>query len=139
MSWPALVLSVSTLAAAACGSPQATDPERPQAQNLERELAPGQSLQSGAVRVTFKSVDGDSRCPEDVVCVWEGDALVKIELREGSGDAVARDLHTSGSVGAKSTAFGGLEISLVRLSPTTHSQRPISAQDYRVVLRIRQP
>ncbi len=139
MSWPTLVVSLSALAAAACGTTSTTDAERPAALNQETPLAPGQSLQSGALRVTFRSVEGDSRCPADVSCVWEGDALVKLERRERSGDPVARDLHTSGSVGPRTTSFGGFEIALVRLTPETNSQRPIPAQDYRAVLRITQP
>jgi hypothetical protein len=136
MGWPALVAAASFLASACATS---TGAVRPIGLNQETELAPGQSVQSGALRVTFKGVGDDSRCPADVVCVWEGDALVKIEVREQSGDPVARELHTSGSAGSRTTAYAGFEVELVRVTPQTHSQQPIPAQDYRVVLRITQP
>ena len=137
MSWPTLVVSLSTLLAAACAT--STGAVRPIGLNQETELSPGQSVQSGSLRVTFTRVDNDSRCPTDVVCVWEGDALVKIEVSEQPGDPVARELHTSGSAGARTITYGGFQIELVRLSPETHSQQPIPAQEYRLVLKITQP
>lgn len=137
MSWPALVVSLSALAAAGCAT--STGAVRPVGLNQETELAPGQSVQSGALRVTFKSVGDDSRCPADVVCVWEGDALVRIEVSDQAGDPVARELHTSGSAGGRRVRYAGFEIELVSLSPQTHSQRPIPAGDYRLVLKIQQP
>jgi hypothetical protein len=136
MSWPALVAAASFLASACATS---TGAVRPIGLNQETELAPGQSVQSGALRVTFTKVDGDSRCPADVVCVWEGDARVRIDVSEQPGDPVARELHTSGSAGPSEITYGGFAIELVRLTPQTHSQQPIPAQDYRVVLRITQP
>ena len=137
MSWPTLVLGFSTLLAAACAT--STGAVRPIGLDQETELAPGQSVQSGPLRITFTRVEGDSRCPTDVTCVWEGDALVKIEVSQQPGDPVARELHTSGSAGAGETTYGGFRIELVRLSPQTHSQHPIPAQDYRLVLKIKQP
>jgi hypothetical protein len=137
MSWPTLVVGLSTLLAAACAT--STGAVRPIGLNQETELSPGQSVQSGSLRVTFTRVENDSRCPADVVCVWEGDALVKIEVSEQPGDPVARELHTSGSAGASEITYGGFRIELVRLSPQTHSQQPIPAQDYRLVLKLTQP
>lgn len=136
MSWPALVAAASFLASACATS---TGAVRPIGLNQETELAPGQSVQAGALRVTFKGVGDDSRCPADVVCVWEGDALVKVEISQSPGDPVARELHTSGSAGSRLITYAGFEIELVRLTPHTHSQQPIPAQDYRLVLKITQP
>jgi hypothetical protein len=136
MGWPALVAAASLLASACATS---TGAVRPIGLNQETELAPGQSVQSGALRVTFKSVGDDSRCPADVVCVWEGDAEVKLEVREEPGDPVARELHTSGSAGSRSLEYGAFTVELVRLSPEAHTQRPIPAQDYRLVLKVTQP
>jgi hypothetical protein len=136
MSWPALVAAASLLAS---GCTTSTGAVRPIGLNQETELAPGQSVQSGPLRVTFKSVGDDSRCPADVVCVWEGDAQVRVDVREESGETVSRELHTSGNVGSSSIEHGGFTIALVRLSPEAHTQRPIPAQDYRLVLKITQP
>jgi hypothetical protein len=137
MSWPTLVVSLSTLLAAACAT--ATGAVRPVGLGQETELSPGQSVQSGALRVTFTRVDGDSRCPADVVCVWEGDALVRLEVAAQPGEAVPRELHTSGSAGNRVLTYGGFEVELVRLTPETHSQRPIPEKDYRLTLKITQP
>ena len=136
MSWPTLVVSFATLLSAACAT--STGAVRPVGLDQETELSPGQSVQSGPLRVTFARVENDSRCPADVVCVWEGDALVKLEVSQQAEDPVARELHTSGSAGARTVTYGGFQIELVRLSPATHSQQPIPAKDYRLVLKITQ-
>jgi hypothetical protein len=136
MSWPSLLVSLSTLLAAGCAT--STGAVRPIGLGQEQELAPGESVQVGGLRVKFTRVENDSRCPVDVVCVWEGDALVKLELSAPPQDVETRDLHTAGSAGVRETTFGQFSIELVRLLPTTHSQQPIPAQDYRVVLKVRQ-
>jgi hypothetical protein len=136
MSWPSLLVSLSTLLAAGCAT--STGAVRPIGLGQEQQLAPGESVQVGGLRVTFTRVENDSRCPVDVVCVWEGDALVKLELSAPPQDAETRELHTAGGAGVRETTFGQFSIELVRLLPTTHSQQPIPAQDYRVVLKVRQ-
>lgn len=41
------------------------------------------SKNRNGVYICFDSLITDSRCPEDVVCVWSGDAVVKISFHEG--------------------------------------------------------
>ena len=36
----------------------------------------GESITVGDLRLTFRSVEGDSRCPIDAVCVWAGDGEI---------------------------------------------------------------
>jgi hypothetical protein len=42
--------------------------------------------------ITFTDVPHDSRCPVDVVCVWAGDAVVRLALHVGPGDGRGPDL-----------------------------------------------
>ena len=38
------------------------------------------TLEKGKLTIKFKSIAGDSRCPQGVVCVWEGNAEVILEV-----------------------------------------------------------
>lgn len=45
------------------------------------------SLRGTDTRLTFREVSQDSRCPIDVVCVWEGDATIAVAIsRNGASD-----------------------------------------------------
>lgn len=45
------------------------------------------SLKGTDTRLTFREVSQDSRCPTDVVCVWEGDAAIAVAIsRNGAPD-----------------------------------------------------
>ncbi len=63
------------------------------------------------------SVLSDSRCPSNVVCVWEGNAEVRFLF---TVDSIQTDfvLNThGGSQFNTDTVIGGYEIKLLRLSP----------------------
>jgi hypothetical protein len=36
------------------------------------------------ISVYFKSIDSDSRCPVDVVCVWAGEVMITLEVTVGT-------------------------------------------------------
>lgn len=97
-------------------------------------LAPGQSarIPSQGLEVRFDSVSGDSRCPEDVVCVWAGDAAINLTLTK-SGQSRAVAIHTT--LDPKVIAEGEVQISLVKLAPNTNSKKSISQGEYRVQLK----
>ena len=72
------------------------------------------------------SVLNDSRCPSNVVCVWEGNAEVRFLLRV---DSVQTDftLNTHGSGRFNSdTLIGGYKIKLLSLSP--YPEDPVSIE-----------
>jgi hypothetical protein len=48
------------------------------------ELKPGQvaKLSDAKLTVTFDSIAEDSRCPKDVVCFWEGQAVAKATIAQ---------------------------------------------------------
>jgi hypothetical protein len=52
------------------------------------ELEYGQTavLPSGRLSITFAAVIGDSRCPSDVVCVWEGEATIGFQVIAAPAD-----------------------------------------------------
>lgn len=98
----------------------------------EFELAPGQAVQVGTerLRVEFERVASDSRCPVDVQCVWEGDAVVVVALSQPARPSVSLQLHTAGSLPGQGT-YGRHRVRLVKLLPPPLSSAPVPAADYR--------
>ena len=88
----------------------------------------GESITVGGLRLTFRSVEGDSRCPTDAVCVWAGDGEIALEIEQGGKTAVAA-LHTT--LEPKKTEWAGYTIALVNLAPERKVNAPVSSADYR--------
>lgn len=97
-------------------------------------LAPSETaqLKEAGISVTFNGVEGDSRCPADVVCIQGGDARVKIEV-VSSGRTRGYELHTGD---LKPVVHDGLTIALVDLTPYPFSSRPVRPADYRATLSV---
>jgi hypothetical protein len=103
--------------------------------NSQFVLAPGQSaaVEGAGVVVRFDRVNGDSRCPADVLCVLGGDATVEITVvARGEGER-AYELHTGSMAPVR---HGDLTIALVQLVPYPFSAHPIDPADYRATLRV---
>jgi hypothetical protein len=111
-----------------------TSPTSPRAVNVGDRftLAPGQTAQveGTGLRVTFESVTADSRCPVDVTCVWEGDAVVVVYVRPASSAAAQHDLHTAGRYPSEAQA-GDYRVRLVDLTPVRREGRSPGPGDYR--------
>jgi hypothetical protein len=88
----------------------------------------GESIAVGDLRLTFRGVEGDSRCPTDAVCVWAGDGEIALKIEQGSKAAMAA-LHTT--LEPKKTEWNGYTISLVSLTPAPKASTPTNPSDYR--------
>jgi hypothetical protein len=99
-------------------------------------LRPGEltSVPGTGVRLRFDEVLGDSRCPSDVVCVWEGYAELAISVVTGAGTE-GFSLRTQPAASRVVTS-GGLTIELLRLDPHPVSDRRIDRSAYRATLRV---
>jgi hypothetical protein len=72
------------------------------------------SADNGRLVLTFAARLGDSRCPANVVCVWMGDATVRVVARVGR-TTVERDLHTG--IEPRALSIGGYVVTVVGLTP----------------------
>ncbi len=75
----------------------------------------------------------DSRCPSDVVCVWAGEAIVKIAVES----PVTGTLELNTFDHPKDT-LGTFSFELVDVSPYPVSTETIELEDYDVTLKIEQ-
>jgi hypothetical protein len=97
-----------------CATVEPTIPAEP---GVSFELPVGMTatLNGNGVRITFKQVREDSRCPTDVTCVWAGDARIELTIsRNGSSDDTK---FLSLSPANSEARSGDLQIRFVGLSP----------------------
>jgi hypothetical protein len=66
------------------------------------------------VTIRFREVTEDSRCPSNVVCVWEGNGQVALTLST-PGDARETLLNTASE--PRRIEFAGIAIALASLAP----------------------
>lgn len=83
-----------------------------------------QTIFSQGLSLTPIQVVADSRCPEDVQCIWAGTVTVKVRISDEI-ETVEKVL-TLGKV----EFFGDTEIILVSVLPVAHSKQTISADQY---------
>ena len=69
----------------------------------------------------------DSRCPEGVTCIWQGEARVRIAMENSD------TLHLSTYNNMKDT-LEGYSFELIEVSPYPVSDRTIEQEDYLVTL-----
>lgn len=93
-----LALSMFALALAACTTSPANSADAPRvADGSSITLSPGQSATlADDSRLEYVKLDGDSRCPPDVQCVWAGDATIVMRWTPAAA-MTAQDfvLHTA--------------------------------------------
>lgn len=97
-------------------------------------LAPGQDVMAETLRLSFLEVGEDSRCPVDVVCVWQGNAAVRIALGLGMGPSHPFVLNTS--EGTPGLEFGGYRVTLLALAPVPRTAAAIRPEAYRASFRV---
>ena len=124
---------------AACASGGGNGPTSPTPSlNEEFVLAPGQTaaVNGTNVRLTFERVKEDSRCPTDVTCVWEGDAVVVLKVK-AEAEEETREVHTQGGEPrSRKAPAGDYVVTLIRLQPAPRSTSTIEASAYRATLRL---
>ncbi len=104
-------------------------------QSFPLEVGGSALIEAEALRIGFRGVPTDSRCPKGETCIWEGDATVQVWVQRGSEEKKARELHTS-SRGPASAAFEIWSIRLVALEPYAVAGRAIRLADYVATLEV---
>jgi hypothetical protein len=129
---PDVRIAVTVMLVAACGL--STGPASEDAQDLELSAGEEIAIPGTVLRVGFIGVAEDSRCPIDVVCVWEGNAAVELGLTAGSGPTHQIVLNTG--IDPDAVDFMGVRVTLVGVSPYPREGQGIPPEDYVVTLRV---
>lgn len=86
--------------------------------------------------IKFDSVLTDSRCPINVICVWEGDAEVKFTI-SNDDNFIDFTLHTAKDYFSTDTTLFGYNIELIGLLPYPHTEIQHLITEYKAVIIIR--
>lgn len=142
------VVLLAVLAAWSCGSkPRVGDPSSSSKAtantvtvNQEFELGPGQSVLVGSepLKITFEAMTADSRCPPEVQCVWEGDAVAKLQAATGTQAPTVYELHTNTQYSTQ-VDHGGYRIRLTAVAPGPHEGVVIDPSAYVITLLVTRP
>ena len=83
--------------------------------------------------ICFDSVLTDSRCPENVVCIWAGEAIARFRIMNRQNDPRFLDLYT----GTVDTIVNGYKLSFLDLLPYPNTEIPRDIEDYKAKLLIK--
>lgn len=137
-----VLASLASLALAGCTGTFGTVPiEASAVQNERATLAPGQSATFGAdnaLRITFREVEQDSRCPMDAQCVWSGDAAVLFRIELHGSIVGGTTLHTHLQP-QRIVINDEYALRLVSVSPDTRAGTTIAPGAYRVTIEVSDP
>jgi len=99
---------------------------------LENEFQYGEinQLDNNSLKFSITEIN-DSRCPSDVVCVWEGEAIVKIKIE--SPQKATINLSTYDNL---IDTLANYSFELIDVSPYPISTKTIKLNDYTVTLKI---
>lgn len=93
------------------------------------------TIASEGLTLKFDQILGDSRCPEDVLCIWAGEAKIVVRAVRPPGAAANLELSSSGNAPNEAT-YSGYTVELVGISPQTNSTQPIDPADYCAFLHV---
>jgi hypothetical protein len=89
------------------------------------------------ITIRMLNVTEDSRCPADVVCVWEGQVTVLLNVMYNEGELGDLDLTLRGGEGNLAVkTFEGYSIKLVQVDPYPFASQPTSLSDYVATLLV---
>lgn len=116
-----------TLSLAACNKEEASKPFL-----LESKFKIDQvfHVTDNPLQFTLAEIN-DSRCPSDVVCVWEGQAEVKIVV-----DSPVQGTIVLNTFDHETDTLGAYAFQLVGVSPYPISTKTIALNEYEVTLKV---
>ena len=96
-------------------------------------------LESGGIKIKFLNITSDSRCPSDVTCIWQGEAVVLVNIIKNNQDG--ENFNLTSNAGQKDTTVQiakGYFMHVVNVEPYPLSGKKISSSDYLVTFQITQ-
>jgi sulfate adenylyltransferase subunit 1 (EFTu-like GTPase family) len=91
-------------------------------------------ISRGKLTIKFVSVE-DSRCPQDVKCVWAGNAKVTVKVTNSKGKSQTFDLNSN--IQPQSVTFDGYEFKLGEVTPHPRSNVRLNPNGYTATIIVR--
>lgn len=98
----------------------------------------GETVEIDGILITFEKVLEDSRCPENVQCVWAGRARVEIIVQAENEDAVAKEVIIGQKLQHEvvdRTLFENEEFIIKVSNITPYPEEPGILEDYSLLIR----
>ena len=122
-----LIIFLTSILITSCNKENETEPLF-----LEQIFQIDEIFQSENDQLKFTITEiNDSRCPSDVVCVWEGEAVVTVRLEEPQQGVIELSTYDN-----QIDTIGSFSFELVDVSPYPVSTETIELEDYDITLRI---
>ena len=84
--------------------------------------------------ITFSRLAEEGRCPEGVLCLWEGNARIQIRAEKGGVGITEAPLNTT--LDPKHILFAGYDITMKKLSPYPKYGQPVDTLAYVATLLV---
>lgn len=103
---------------------------------VEVTVSAGETVSAGDVRVRFAELLEESRCPSTVICVWQGNGKIRVEITNHRATSSVQ-LNTAGdpSFPREATALG-VRVRLEELQPYPQDTGPHDPSRYRARLLV---
>jgi hypothetical protein len=98
----------------------------------------GETVEIDGILITFEKVLEDSRCPENVQCVWAGRARVEVIVQAENEDAVAKEVIIGQKLQHEvvdRTLFENDEFIIKVSNITPYPEEPGILEDYSLLIR----
>jgi hypothetical protein len=96
-------------------------------------------LENGALQFTFVGIQEDSRCPKDVLCVWQGQAVTSMHVAiDGvdQGDITLTLIALAPTGGSPVVTVGSYAFRLDYLSPYPSASQPTPPEQYLAAVHV---
>jgi hypothetical protein len=75
------------------------------------------TLEAVQLEIRFEAAS-DSRCPINALCIWEGDGVASLSIRDlKTGNFQTIELHSNQGVGSDSKTLAGITARMLELKP----------------------
>jgi hypothetical protein len=78
----------------------------------------------------------DSRCPADVICVWQGRADIELFVQKGDDEGITVYLSVGADSSTEKLVFDMYLIQFLELAPYPYSSQPINPEEYTAKITI---
>ena len=116
------------------------DDEAPAAPDLQIPYGQMASVDDGALKLTFVALDEDSRCPREVMCVWQGRAVIRLRAVLDGADqgevALTTTVVPRTSPSTVDVAVGPYTLRLVGLTPYPSVNQKPGKDEYIAIVRL---
>jgi hypothetical protein len=94
-------------------------------EEIQIQIGESVTLEGGRLTIKFKSLAGDSRCPQGVVCVWAGNAEVILEVSKN-------EFALNTALDPKEKVVGDYNIQLKDVTPYPKTGEELKPEDYSI-------